>query len=479
MKPLSQDFLNEATYGGLVTNPLSSSCFYCYLIHDREYNMYYSGVKTNHVNSNHGLLVDYFTTSSVVDFKERLKKNPDRFSFKVEYFESKESAFAAEKEFHELYDVARRTDFYNAINSCGSMCGAGSVLCIDDRGSTYRVSINEYRSGNHRHVSTGKMNVYNEEGSLIKIKVSDYDVSKHRKELDGVVHVLHIPSGKSVRIASEEYKSNPEIYCGVTKGMVSAFDTSKEQYVSVSLNDFSNNKELIGVTHGKVSVKEKESGRWALVDKDTYRSNKVRYDHPNTGFVVLYDKVDERMIRVTIDEYTENKNRYENQVFHGGYKCYERDTGHEVRIPYEVFDANRDRYIGHKTRLVVCRNLKTGSTETVPIEVFDESDHLVGVSKGTVTVFNLKTGLKLTTTPDVLNATPYFVSANTPKIYLIDSIVFKNHRGLKKYLKVTYNSELRMNDSLSKFEPTFLECGGKYIFKNDYNKGLKGVNYRK
>ena len=83
----------QYTYGGLDSNPLSDSCFYCYLIYDKIYDTYYSGVKTERKSNVHSLMKTYFTTSSIIDFKDRLIEHPNDFEYILEFFRDKESAF--------------------------------------------------------------------------------------------------------------------------------------------------------------------------------------------------------------------------------------------------------------------------------------------------------------------------------------------------------------------------------------------------
>jgi len=471
-----KDFMSETTYGGLQSNPLESSCYYCYLIFDKECSMYYSGVKTKHRTNKHGLLTTYFTTTSVTDFKKRLIEQPGNFSYKIEYFRTKEEAFDAERRYHDRYDVSRRSDFYNVINASGSNCGAGSVLCMYDNGTTYRVSVEEYQNGKHKHISTSMMNVYDLNDNLMKIHIDDFDPKLHRKELQGFVHALHIPSGNTKRIPREKFIISEE-YIGITKGRVSCLNIRTGECSMVPITEFNDNDELVGVTNGKVAVVHKSGGDYILVDKDEYAASKEIFVHPNKGFVVVYDNIDKMNVRVTINEYKKNKHRYTNQIFANKYKCYLRSSGEEVRIPYEEFVANRDKYIGHKERLVVCRNIDTGDVKTVDYEYFQTDSRLVGITKGIVCVFNLKTGEKLHTTPKCLKETPYLVSANSKKIYVINSIVFKNYRDIKKCLKRTYSLPTQINEPMSKFEDSFFNNGGKYIFKKDYNKKLEGVKF--
>ena len=149
---MSKDYLQEG-YGGEPQNPLTDKCFFCYTIHDTEFNKYYSGVKTRENSGEHGLLETYFTSSTVVDFKSRLKDTPEVFGVRIEYFTNRSDAFDAEKRFHAAHDVGKNKAFYNACAAGGSNCGAGSVLCIKDDGSTYRVSTEKYRKGEDRSVS--------------------------------------------------------------------------------------------------------------------------------------------------------------------------------------------------------------------------------------------------------------------------------------------------------------------------------------
>lgn len=285
------DFLKE-TYGGQAENELDGVSHYCYTIYDVEYCMYYSGVKSCE-GSKHNLLINYFTSSTVRDFKERLKENPQNFTYHLEYFNSKEEAHIAESEFHKKHNVAKREDFYNVINANGSLCGSGSLLCFDENGKTFRVSTVEYAKGGLTHVSTGKMNVICKDSKkLIKINVEDFNDKLHIKELDGIVIAYNTLTKKRERITKEEF-DNSFNYVGVTKGIVSGYDIIKKEKVTVSKEEFDKNDNIVGITN-KLSPYYKQ--------KNHIGSNK--------GMIVVYSIANNEIVRICKDEYNKNKRKY-------------------------------------------------------------------------------------------------------------------------------------------------------------------------
>lgn len=281
------------SYGGLLSNPHEQHCFFCYTIFDKKYNMFYSGVKVLYNNREHNLMSGYFTTTSVSDFKERLKTSPDEFEYIVEYFDNPIAAFRAEKEYHKRYDVAKDPTYYNVINSSGSRCGAGTVLCKDEDGNTYRVSMPEYQTGNHLHISHGMINVYhvNDPTKIIKIYKEDFDSSIHTHELENMTHVYDKQLGRNVRISIEQFNADQEgRYHGVTKGMVSCYDTrdgstryvTKQEYDDdPDLVGFSSkrnpNRKVVSYTQNTTSVYDLMECRYVAVDKEIYKNNKHRY----------------------------------------------------------------------------------------------------------------------------------------------------------------------------------------------------------
>jgi hypothetical protein len=302
------DYLKE-TYNGSITNMLTDEAYYCYTIKDTETGKYYSGSRGVRGRNKHDLLIKYFTSSSVVDFKEKLKKFTNLFEFKVEYFKTRADAFAAEKSFHQRHQVGKNTSFINSQTAGESNCGAGTLLCKDSTGNIYRVSVEEFATGKHVHVSKGMMNIRTESG-IKKIHVSNFDSSVHATEFKDYVLALDTITGKTCRIPKTNFDSNPE-YVGITKGMVVAIDTITNNRVTVTQYEFQNsNGRYVGHTFGLVPVIDQTTGEKKLIEKENY--NKNLYKHHNTGNIVVYSLLERKIVKISKDEYRQNSNEYAN-----------------------------------------------------------------------------------------------------------------------------------------------------------------------
>ena len=299
----------EESYNGSLTNMLTNSAYYCYTLKDTETGKFYSGSRGVEGSDKHDLLIKYFTSSTVVDFKEKLKKFPNLFEYRVEYFKSRSDAFAAEKAFHQKHQVGKNLSFINSLTSGGANCGAGSVLCKDSNGNTYRVTVEEFATGKHLHISKGMMNIRTDSG-IKKIYVKDFDPATHTTEFKDYVVALDATTGKTCRIPKTIFDSDPG-YVGITKGKVVAYDTVTNSRVTVSQDEFDNsNGRYVGNTSGLVPVIDKATGEKKLVEKENY--NKVLYKHHNTGNVVVYSLSERKLVTISKDEYQKNSSDYAN-----------------------------------------------------------------------------------------------------------------------------------------------------------------------
>lgn len=305
-----KEYLHE-TYNGSLTNMLENSVYYCYTIKDKETGKYYSGSRGVEGVAKHDLLTKYFTSSSVIDFKEKLKRQPELFEVRVEYFESRVDAFMAEKMFHQTHQVGKNKAFINSATAGGSNCGAGTVLCKDENGNIYRVSVEEFSKGNHRHVSKGMMNIRTESG-IKKIHVGDFDPLVDRSEFKDYVLALNTHTGITCRIPKSVFYSD-EKYVGITKSKVIALDTVTNERVLVSVEDFNrSNGRYIGHTRGLLSVIDLFTGEKVMIERSEY--DKERYIHYNTGNVVVYSLSERRVVKVSKEEYRKNSSNYANQT---------------------------------------------------------------------------------------------------------------------------------------------------------------------
>lgn len=302
------NYLKE-TYGGSKINMLSNSAYFCYTIKDVETEKYYSGSRGVEGSNEHDLLVNYCTSSSVTDFRKKIKEYPEKFEFIIEYFPTRADAFNAEREYHKKHNVGKSKYFLNSISSGGTNCGAGSVLCRGENGKTYRVSVDEYSTGKHVHVSKNMMNIRTPDG-IKKIPVNKFDPTKHTTEFKNYVLALDTVTGKSCRIPNEKFIGNNR-YIGITSGLVVAYDTQLDTRVSIPVEEFRNSKgRYVGNTHGMVPVIDKTTGETVIINKEEY--DKEKYKHHNTDSLVVYSLGEKKNVRITRDEYNKNKEKYTN-----------------------------------------------------------------------------------------------------------------------------------------------------------------------
>jgi hypothetical protein len=299
----------EESYNGSLTNMISNSAYYCYTLKDTETEKFYSGSRGVEGSNKHDLLLKYFTSSTVVDFKEKLKKFPNLFEYRVEYFKTRAEAFVAEKAFHQKHQVGKNPSFFNSLTAGGSNCGAGSVLCKDSEGNTYRVTVEEFSTGKHQHVSKGMMNIRTETG-IKKIYTADFDSTTQVTEFKDYVLALDTVTEKTCRIPKSVFDSDNR-YVGITKGLVVAYDTVTNSRVSITQKEFNNsNGRYIGNTFGLVPVIDKNNGEKKLVDRKNY--DKSLYKHHNTGNVVVYSLSERKNVTISKNEYQLNPNLYAN-----------------------------------------------------------------------------------------------------------------------------------------------------------------------
>lgn len=299
------------SYGGSSSNELTNSVYYCYTIKDTETGKYYSGSRGVEGINCHDLLVKYFTSSTVIDFKEKLKKFPDLFEYRIEYFSTRSDAFDAEKAFHQKHQVGKNTSFINSMTAGGTNCGAGTVLCKDEHGNTYRVTVEEFSNGNHQHISKGMMNIRTENG-IEKIPIDEFDPEIHITEFKDYVLAIDTETGTNCRIPKTVFESDPR-YVGITKGMVIAYDTVTHERVQVTQYEFDNsNGRFVGHTNGQVAVIDRTTGEKRTIEKEKY--DKSVYKHSNTGSVVAYSFSARTNVSISMDEYRLNSDDYANQT---------------------------------------------------------------------------------------------------------------------------------------------------------------------
>ena len=212
----------DESYGGLSENPNTDCAYYCYTIYDSYKQKFYSGVRLNKNSGNCDLLTQYFTSSTDVDFKGRVKEYPLDFTCHVEYFNTPEEAYRAESEFHKKHDVASNPLFYNKMNAPTlGMNWIGTVSCRTKDGDVYVVTTDEFRTGDHDHTNAGMVCVYDldTDQNLMVSQLEFYSDDRyvsvispevpHNKK---TVAVYDMEEHRHKKVAEEDYYQHPLRY---------------------------------------------------------------------------------------------------------------------------------------------------------------------------------------------------------------------------------------------------------------------------
>lgn len=346
------DYLNE-TYNGFLINPNKNVSYYCYTIKDLENNMYYSGSRTCY-DDIHDLSINYFTSSSVLDFVKRFKTDKNKFKLYVEYFNTLEDSKKAEVDYHKKFNVGQNSSFYNVINASGTLAGTGSLLCKSKDNKIYRVSKLEYTLNRekHNHVSKGKINVYDlQTNKIIKINKYEFNSTLHKHELTDKVHVYDTINNVYKRVSKEIFNTDSTLV-GCTKGYVHAYNKLTNKLVKIQNSEYSKDLHYTDST-GKVTAYDKVTNEKVRIDKAHYKLNKDKYYHSNTGKIVVFSKELNRYISILRNEYTLNKDKYLNSTSQT-ITVYDKITKEKIKLLRNDYINNKDKYMLYKTKRVNC-----------------------------------------------------------------------------------------------------------------------------
>ena len=334
------NYLNES-YGGMQTNPHNECGFVCYTIYDIKNEKYYSGVKS-YKGKEHPVGKTYFTSSTVKDFKENFKAHPENFTWVVEYFYDLKSACEAEKTFHNKHNVGKNKLFYNAIAAGGSTTfGVGSVLCKSENNKTYRVSSEEYKSGNHKHVCNNRMLVYiNGSDKLTSISKDDFDENIMKTQFSDHVLCYDNIMKKNRKIPRNTFLEDPERYTGVTKGKITVFCKNTNEKITIDSNDYDKNLYYSNSQSKTFKVIDLETNNIISIPVEIFHQNKHKYKHYNASYINRIDLTTMKRRKIHIDEYNETPNIFAD-LRAKFYLIYEGKIYRSLPYLCECFNLNK------------------------------------------------------------------------------------------------------------------------------------------
>jgi len=188
-------------------------------------------------------------------------------------------------------------------------------------------------------------------GTFIRIPTGQYDPCVHKYSTSDSTQVYLKSTGEKLRVSTEEYRNNKDIY-----------DT---------------------VSTGKVSVRNKATGETLSIPMDKF--DKTVHEKVLGGIVVI--KHGKRQY-VTKDEFVAAGFR---GVHIGKITAVDKETGVRKHITQEEFYSNKYRYSPNGTGTTIVKDKVTGKVARIPTKLVNKTQHIVGTT-GWATVYDITLG---------------------------------------------------------------------------------------
>lgn len=277
---------------------------------------YYIGKHSGQVDD---LGKHYFTSSKIV--YPLFKDNPELFKVKiVRVFDTCKEALAFESRYLNRVDACRNKLFFNQSNYSYYTRDRTSLVTVFDCELNCKrsVSCEEFYSNKERYIAENK--------GLTIFKDSD---------------------GNIIRCDSNFAKENNLV--GVNKGIVYAKNRSNE-IVKLTSEEYYNNKDLYRVgTLGNVVCRDIETGETKRVSKEEFDSN------PN--LVGVYNKYQSKIcptcgLEISVQNFERHINKHKTNVLWvtdgvDTWKCVEEKYLLKYKDKFDIIQKNRDNTIGY------------------------------------------------------------------------------------------------------------------------------------
>ena len=272
----------------------------------------------------------YFSSSSDKEFIEEQKNHPERFRYKiVARFSTKEEAFEREILLHRLFDVGANSSFYNKVKQTSSgFDTSGKAIFILPDGKRELLVIGSPEALRYKRLS--------------------HTTSPYMDDLGNI----HWTNRNDKRVVNGQLRH-------IRKNKASVLDTKTGKTTSIDVGKFKeSNGEFVGVTAGKKTVMNKETGIVECIDKQVFSSE--IYEEINRDMVVCRDESgnflrvrrdDERLVQRNIVGVTRGYIRITNGVTNKSIHFSESipegwHKGVTVQKNICIHKDNKEKYIG-------------------------------------------------------------------------------------------------------------------------------------
>lgn len=208
---------------------------------------YYIGKHSSKYND---IGIKYFSSGKLQQY---FKDFPNKVSIKIiNKFKTVSEAIKFEGLIHQRLNVKDNILFFNEQNQTllGKIDRTKRVTVIDNytrekstiSTSTYYNNIDKYTS-----INKGNVICKDDSGNYILLNKDEFDRRDDVKGVNsGILHVTDIKSGKNITVSKNEFDNNRELYYHSLQGKISVYDTKLNIKSRISKEDFDNDR-YIGI----------------------------------------------------------------------------------------------------------------------------------------------------------------------------------------------------------------------------------------
>jgi hypothetical protein len=213
------------------------------------------------------------------------------------------------------------------------------------------------------------------------IKNKNRYISIHKNK----VAVINKNTKEIEYIEVELLKKYPEKFVGINNGYIVAYDIVDQSWKRIKKEIYHRNKDRYKINRtDKVPVKTPD-GSTKLVNREEFQ--KGNYEHITKGKITLKNKETGKIEHIPVEKYYENKEKYQLLGFHQYVKVKHRKTGKIVKIKKDFFNKNTHlfesvnpikKYQFDPNKKITILNILTQETKKVSGEEFYKNSLLIG-----------------------------------------------------------------------------------------------------
>lgn len=189
--------------------------------------------------------------------------------------------------------------------------GENKVNVLDTVSGTF-VNISTYtyfnaERGQYHHRNSNRVPVYDTLercGRLVSTDEYQCDTGRYITSLTNKVFVMG-DNGKYIHVTKEEYRNNPN-YVTTTHGKCIARRVSDGKIIQINVSELDNDL-YVSIFKGRVNAYSHEENRFVSISCDEYHNNKEKYSSISAGKTIAYDSLYDKNVLVDAATYKNNR----------------------------------------------------------------------------------------------------------------------------------------------------------------------------